>query len=568
MMKISLDSFEKQIDDNILKKGLSLYKSDSVSKCDEISKDEYIAVIKSPIKNTVDFKLNGREIVSFSCDCGNLKTSVCEHVTAVIFYFLEDELGLLDETTKLLKPLTRKAPKKKSIADKLKSLIDKVPPDELKQFLHLVLKKNPQLKVSFFSEFSKYESEISLEYFEDQINMVITSSIDKYGYMVNPKDKSIDLFMDKLFNNALDFISDGRYTESFMIYSAIINQIRNSIRKVHDFNLDLKQYIKNSIAMIDLLLGENLSPELKKEITDYCILAINSSFHPFDFLEVIINAIETESEADEIIALIDKLAANASENDREELQLNKYNILKEFKSSEEAENFLRDRITNFRIRDIAIQKALGNNEFNKALGLVKDGIKLLGNSSNTFVVDLYYLKLLKIYQALEDNDNIIETAKYLLLNYHHEVREHYDILKQLVPQERWELFLERLIDEATRFKTWYCDDLVRKIYVWEEKWDELFDNIVKQDSISDIHSYGAYLKKEHLPKIYDIYANHIYKTMERNAHRYDYSTVCMYLWQMHNLGGTDKAKEIKETLRNTYPRRRTLIDMLNFLKFK
>ena len=62
-MQISLNQFEQYIDETILKRGLTYFKKGNVSQCEEISPNEYEAIVEGTEDYTVRLKIKNDTVV-------------------------------------------------------------------------------------------------------------------------------------------------------------------------------------------------------------------------------------------------------------------------------------------------------------------------------------------------------------------------------------------------------------------------------------------------------------------------------------------------------------------------
>lgn len=81
--------FEQLLDERILKKGLRLFESGSVELVEKSPGNETHFLVDA---QSFTLKKKADRLISYTCSCG--KSSFCEHLAAVLFYFQQDALGL------------------------------------------------------------------------------------------------------------------------------------------------------------------------------------------------------------------------------------------------------------------------------------------------------------------------------------------------------------------------------------------------------------------------------------------------------------------------------------------
>lgn len=246
---------------------------------------------------------------------------------------------------------------------------------------------------------------------------------------------------------------------------------------------------------------------------------------------------------------------------REEAQSIKYDILLKTKGETAAEKYLEQNITNSNLRREAIQKALKKKNFEKAISLAKDGVNF-DLKDKPGLAKEWYDWLLKIAQAQNDSERIIEYARLLFIDNFRNEQDYYQILKQHVKPEKWVAFIESVIQDITTEKRWLDTGLIASIFIKEEWWDRLLELVKKSPDLNTIDHYGKYLSKNYSDEIVELYANGITKYMKNSMGRDHYQNACRYIRKIIKLGARDKANEIISYLRTEYPQRKALMEEL------
>ena len=251
-----------------------------------------------------------------------------------------------------------------------------------------------------------------------------------------------------------------------------------------------------------------------------------------------------------------------SDYEKEKAQTIKYEILLKTKGENAAEIYLEQNITNSTLRQEAIQKALEKRDFEKALSIAKDGISydLKGRPG---LAKKWYDWLLKIAQAQNDSEKIIEYARLLFIDNFMNEQDYYQILKKHVKPEEWSEFVEAMIQDITTKKRWPDMNLIAGIFIKEEWWDRLLELVKMSPDLKTIDNYEKYLSKNYTNEIVELYANEILSYMENNMGRGHYQNACRYIRKIIKLGAREKANEIISYLRNEYPKRKALMEELN-----
>ena len=134
-MQLKIENFEKNIEQKIVERGLSYYKSGDVKRLEKVSENEFSAVVFGTEKYSLFVKLNGEMIVEHECDCPYNYGDVCKHEVAV-FYAIRN--GDFTDTS-----------------EKMKSLLENLHNDALRKFISNLLKKDRDFRRDFFREFDE-----------------------------------------------------------------------------------------------------------------------------------------------------------------------------------------------------------------------------------------------------------------------------------------------------------------------------------------------------------------------------------------------------------------------------
>ena len=310
---------------------------------------------------------------------------------------------------------------------------------------------------------------------------------------------------------------------------------------------------------------EQSSEEIRKLIIEYCFTSLEKQIYSgwdwhTDILRLAALLLKTEEETERIFKQIDK--TKRSDYEREEAQSIKYDILLKTQGENAAEKYLEQNITNSKLRRKAIQKALEERNFEKAASLAEDGVSY-DLKDRPGLAKEWYDWLLKIAQAQNDSEKIIEYARLLFIDNFRKEQDYYSIMKQQVKPEEWNAFVEAIIQDIMTKKRWPDTGLVASIFIKEEWWDRLLELVKKSPSLNIIDRYEKYLSQSYSKELIELYANGILNYMKNSMGRDHYQNACRYIRKIIKMGGRDKANEIISYLRTEYPKRRALIEELN-----
>lgn len=570
-MEIPLSHFEEYIDEPILKRGLSYFKKGFVHEPAEIRPGDFEAVVEESEEYTVKLSISNGVITEHSCDCPYDMGPVCKHVAAVIFYLEQEELGLTQNTkkgsAKKAKASSSKPSKRKTIAQQVDNLLDKVTLDELTLFVREQAAKNAQFRDLLLASFAQYNSNESKALYAKQVKALIKVARDsgKYRLIDSSGAKYISKEISPLLSLAERYLSQGNHKSAFLICTAIMDELISALLCADDREGVLGNVIYAAYNTLSAIASEEPSEDIRKLILKYCFTSFDKrTFAGWDWhiglLQLAACILDTEDEVEEIFKRINSIP-ESDEYEIEEVQKIKYCILLEKKGTEVAQKYLEQNIGNPSFRAQAIQDALDQKDYEKATALANDGIEQ--DSGYPGLVTNWYEWLLKIAESQKDTERIILYARHLLLNDSRPSQDYYEILRKTVPPEERTDFVETIIQEAMERKPYYGVDFVASIFVREEWWSRLLDLVKKESSLDRLAKYEKPLAKHYPNELADLYAERIIEYVESHVGRNYYRTACIYIRRMIKLGARDKADEVISRLRQTHYSRRALMEELD-----
>jgi uncharacterized Zn finger protein len=564
-MQIPLTQFEQYIDETILKRGLRYFKNGQVHEPEEISPGVYEAIVEGTEDYTVQLTLKNGMITEYVCDCPYDFGPVCKHVAAVIFYLQQDELELGNKTKRAKTSQTSKPAKRKTVAEQVDELLEKVTHAELKQFVREQVSQNAQFRNLFLSSFAQHNSNESKELYVKQVKSILKTASDRDGFIDWSAAKLVGIAVDNLLESARKQIDNCNYKSAVFICTAVMEQMTEALQYADDSNGEIGGRIDAAYEMLYNIAQEQSSEEIRKLIIEYCFTSFDKQIYSgwdwhIGILRLAALLLKTEEETERIFKQIDK--AQRSDYEMEKAQNIKYEILLKTKGENAAEKYLEQNITNSKLRRVAIQKALEKRDFEKAASLAENGVSY-DLKDRPGLAKEWYDWLLKIAQAQNDSEKIIEYARLLFIDNFRNEQDYYMIMKQQVKPEEWNAFVEAVIQDITTKKRWLDIGLIASIFIKEEWWNRLLELVKKSPDLNTIDRYEKHLSKNYSKEIIELYANGILNYMKNSMGRDHYQNACRYIRKIIKMGGRDKANGIISYLRAEYPKRKALMEELD-----
>ena len=555
-MIIPIHQFEQNINETILKRGLSYFKNGLVQDVVKVSQKQYKGFVSGTSNYLVELEIENNAIIEHNCDCPYDHGPICKHIVAVLFYIQQDALRIQVSAT----PAKKRQPKKTKV-NPVNEILNQLSEDDLKKFVLDMVSTDNQVETSFMATFGHLSEQQNKSFYQKQIRSILKHAKGREGFIFRSKMRYVVQSIQPFFRNAEQAMVVENYKTTFLISSAILEEMNKAIHYADDSDGGVGDMIYQSLQLLNKVSTLDLYEKLNIEIFKYCISTFKKgTFSDWDWhlsiLKIAGNLASTEKEGTLVMDLIDTL----KEYHQNDGALLKLEILKRFKS-EKVKEFIKKNIHHSLIREHEIKVAVDNSEFIRAIRLCEDGIKQ--NAKNEFRNEFEWHKwLLKIAQIQDDRENIIKYARFLFINQPYTNQDYYQVLKQKFTTIEWDLFIVDLITDVKRIIPFQGNDLLRKIYIEEQSWKELLELVSQNASIYSLESNEEYLAKECTDEFLELYFQVIKEYIENNVSRKHYKTACRYLRRMKKIGGSKKVTELIELFQQNYPQRKALIEEL------
>uniref|UniRef100_Q3ARD4 SWIM-type domain-containing protein n=1 Tax=Chlorobium chlorochromatii (strain CaD3) TaxID=340177 RepID=Q3ARD4_CHLCH len=570
-MQIPLNQFENYIDETILKRGLSYFKNGYVHEPEEIKQGEFEALVEGTEDYTVRLTIEKGIITDYSCTCPYDYGPICKHITALIFYLQQEELGLEVQPPKSKTTTTKakKTTKRKTIAEQVDELLDKVNHDELKQFVKKTVLADKKLRQNLILHFFHLTTnEDSKDFYAQQIKTILQIAKDSDGYISYSAVHNVCNITDQYLAAAQNEIANNKYNKAISICTAVIEEMTKGLQFTDDSDGYIGDAIFEALEILQNIAKSNPPETVRIQLLEYAISAYKKSCFDgwndhFDMIHFATLLVKKDVEINNLIDILKNSIHTA--HYKEKVQEIIYELLVKFKKLEEAETYLEQNISNSSFRLKVLETAYQNHNYSKAKLLANDAIKQENGISNS----TWYEWLLKIAQAENNIKSIIEVARYLLLQgYDSECDTYYALLQQHIAPEEWNGFVEKMIAEIKKKPYHLHYWLLPKFYIKQEQWERLLNFVQSTERIDILMTYDKYLVNNYFTEIMDMYKKYILHSLNRAAQRNEYQKACEYIQRVVTLGGVRTAEIIISYLKNNYPRRPALMEELSHIKLR
>ena len=412
----------------------------------------------------------------------------------------------------------------------------------------------------------------------------------------------------KRIENLIEKYSDRygfiEYYQTFKFNREVLEILEEADEAIKKNNWDLAIAVLTGVANVseDIIENGDDSAGCLGEIVNYCFelwidlslmdLPTNTAENIFDlaikrfqdkdlegwdwwwtWIEIAINLAITQERKKLILETIDSIKIEGDGWKRRHLQeqINSYKlkIIRSFADSKTILQFMYDNKKSPKIRKELLEYLWKKEKYDEILNIVKDGIK--SDSEYRGLVRDWQIWEFKVYQKQRNKEKTLELARQFFLDGTYRrydeltIDSIYGLLKSLVPEKDWALFLENLIKDSG--KGLYENQC---LYIFEKEamWERYVDYLKKFPSFHAIEEAPKIVKQNYNDILIDLYAEAVRDYFRSASGRPQYQTGISYIKKLIKLGGKEQAIQINTEQINRTPRRPALIQELSKLEIK
>ena len=565
-MQIPFSQFEQHIDETILDRGLTYFKNGHITSVEELYPGEFEAVVEGTEDYEVRLKIQNNTVTEYSCTCPYDYGSVCKHIVAVLYYLQQEEAGSKD-SDKGKKSTRKPATKRKTVSEQVDELLASLSHNDLKKFIKEQSLSDAMFRRSFLTFFAHKSSRESPEIYREQVKNILKSAKGRETFIEWPRVGKVGKAVNALLDMAMRHVDSGNFMSAIFICLPVVEEMVKALDYTDDSNGDIGSNIETAFEILGEIASEEIPEDVRLYLLDQCKhLVSNNIFSGWDWqtylLDIAVQLVKTEKEAENVLSLLHTHVH--SEYESEQMTKLEYELIRKMSGETEAEAFINMNLDNPELRRKAIDTAIKNKDFEKAVSLARDGIKRDSNDKPGLAKE-WYDWLLRIALAQKDKSRIIEYAHYLFVDGFRQDQDYYAILKQNIETAEWTGYVEGLIDEIKRKDRWPNFGVIGKILVTEQLWERLLKLVSETRHLAYIQHYEQYLSGMYPTEPAELYENGILDLLKNKTGRSHYKEACRYMRRMIKLGAQERVIDLIETLRKEFPQRTALLDELNKL---
>lgn len=553
-MKIILAAFEKNIDERIVKRGYT-YFTDGLVRDIHHSKGNYEATVIGSEDYEVIIRIKNGFIERYDCDCPFDSGPVCKHIVAALFAIRD-----VGDTAEINAEISSNGPGSEL---GIKELIDGCPEQELKAFL----KAYSQNHTSFITEFLNVfpNPDISAKVYRKQLKTLIRKVSDRDGFIDWNAARQMDKDLNRLMNIGEQHLTKGEFEAVIAICTALMEELIGVLNYADDSSGIIGGTIDLAFEML-ATLAQSDSLFARKHLWDFLVKHYEeTTFEGWDWhlgmLGLLIELADTEDRIKQVQTFLDE--KSGSEYDLENKELMNFNLILAKEGISSAEKFAKEHLANHYLREQLINNAIARKELNAAIEIAEESIRI-DQKDRPGLAKKWQNLLLEIYLEQSNTEKIIEFSRLLFVDGFLNTHDYYSILKEHIRTDQWEDEIESLVKNFLH-QGRNRANRIAEIYIRENKFDKLLELITSFTGLELLKAYDMYLSAKYPSKLAELYARELPAFLELNAARNHYKEACRILNRIRLLGRKDLFDQLIDKFRQTYPKRKALIEELNQL---
>ena len=444
----------------------------------------------------------------------------------------------------------------------LKELLEALEKDELIGFLLSYARSDTKFENAINGRFCKPDLEEELYKLEREIYWALEEAYERQRY---DKWHSLDFEGAEIYGEIEYRIQQGHIRLAFSAMELLYRKLLEAFSDQEECEIadEIEHYCLDLMAKA----ADNAVLEEDREyIFKQCIVLSKleegkdyGADYEGKLLAIAAKLVTPESfeELEETLALFD------SSWREEEFKLIHLEIIRRIRGETAANRFIAENLRFPRIREIAFDEAVKQEDFTEAERLCIDAlspsdqcesVKQWGGYSSRVSPWLY--KLYSVHEAIDDLEKMAATARAILFKGD---LAYYDKLKSLLMvQDAWNAsYAELLVECKAELPSFQYMEILAK-----EGELVLLMEQVRQHPHS-IYSYGEMLAQEYPAEIAALFVGEIRKNAEAAYGRESYRRVCSSMQVFSKAGYRDEALDLIDDLRIRYKRKPAFVDELN-----
>lgn len=553
---MNINDFEKHINKTILDRGYDYYNECNIIETYNQGDNEYIFQVQGSDDYEVVVKVdeNG-EILYSNCDCPYDLGLICKHQVAAYF-----ELNSKESSQSMKKEVVKQP--------EIKEVLNNLSKEELINIILNITQRNVAFEKSIIFRYSKGDDTQEIHKCKKLIDAIVRKYTGREGFVKYRETYDFASEME-------DLLEKVRDTDNILlaldIAFLILDEAIEAFQYADDSNGEIGSLVAETIELIGetAIESDALDINLREKVFNKLLAHIDSKVfdgweeYRIDILRICTEFADVEVLRKKLKMKIEYLV-NKNSSDEYMKYINEsmlrilFDMIEEYGTKEEAEQFIKDNLKFTSFRELFIDKYIKERNYHRVVELALEGEKQ--DKQYAGLVSKWKKIRYTAYKELSLKEEQRKLAKELLFNGDFEF---YKELKELVTEDK-EVFYNSLKQELKKDKGWQGRSVYLKLIEEENDIDEITGFV--RENPSNIEQYAEMLIDKFKDEVIEIYNKYIKSAASSSSNRKDYQGVCRILKRYKKIAGKKNQEYIINELSALYRKRPAFVDELSKIK--
>lgn len=553
----------------IYQRGLSYFQAGAVISIQEVDNGLYELTVSGNQLYKLKVHLSDGQLHNWHCSCPYDHGDICKHVVAAALMITHCPGGYED----LNREVKAKKPAKPTVRQEIHSLLEKISREELSSFVENLALLDTGFRTTLRTSFIHLIQEENKALYKNHIREHLQFNWDDLDYYGNPNTEECERFLNVLYLSAHQKLVRKKYMSVLWIATAIIEEIEKVIDEYDYVDHELESWKNRALELISALAEMDLPEDVRTLTWQECLKLAKMPGPDYNNLKVSIYSVlialaSTDEEAEMLLKRIEKDMKKAYGFFIEQWLMLKLKLIHRLKGTEAASEFVDQNLDYPEFLDLAITAARDSGEYEYAKRLASRAVTLESVYSSSR--EKWRHLLLEIALETGDTEGIRTNIRSLIIEFRKFGKVYLETARENLTDSEWLAFRDEIIQDVGKNMPFHKLEIVTQLYVFDDSKDSLMkwlsDSYYKGHiSLESVCRTDKHLLPDYLEGLLDIYEHGICHRAELAGKRKEYEEICNFLGHMRKIGGRERAEEIIEVLRESYPRRRSMQALLDEL---
>lgn len=556
---------------HILARGLDYYKSGAVQDI-ERTETGYCATVEGTEDYEVEIEIRDDRIYDMECSCPYAEGgSYCKHMAAVLYEIEESQEYEIEEEEVQEKPGKAWEEKYQDSRSELRSVIDGIPEEELRNLIEHMALENESLRNQILTRYSANISENQMVRLKMEVGDIAYRYSGRSGFVDWRSAGGYISEMEAFLCDKVEAVIDkGCYMQAFELTNHVFVTVGNQdmddsdggTGMVADTCYEIWQKILEKCGEQD---KEKMRVWFEKHqasgtVIDYMEEYIDefliNELHDNDLLRKEMQVLDEQIEKRKESGSTDCGSCYSARNGSVNNILKRIQIMEALGASKEEILQYRKGNRGFAaVRILEVEEYIQAGKHMDAIRVLKES-KELDKESSGGVKD-HSQKLIELYSQMGMDKEYKEELLFQVFSFSQNSLNFIMKLKEVCEQEEWEQYREKLLNGPTGY------GISLSLMEAEKMYDRLLEEVINSGFASMLDQYEKVLKKIYPDRMRAAYIACVKKQVEAVSERKQYKELMWYLKKIASYPqGQDAARQLAREWRTVYKRRPAMMDEL------